>query len=101
MFDKFVKNNAAIEKMNDLLTQALAQTKLNELFHKNEQPVEPPKKKMKAWVIVLIVFAAVIAVAAIAYGVYKYMNPDYLEDFDDEDLELEDDDEDEEEDTEE
>ncbi|MBD5461532.1 MAG: hypothetical protein HDR24_00510 [Lachnospiraceae bacterium] len=32
---------------------------------------------------VLAIIGAVAAVAAIAYAVYRYMTPDYLEDFDD------------------
>ena len=64
----------------DMFTNALAQTKLNELLHKEE-----PKKKNNGFVIALAVIGAVAAVAGIAYCVYRFMFPDYLEEFDEED----------------
>lgn len=39
------------------------------------------KKNTILWI--LAVIGAVAAVAAIAYAVYRYLTPDYLEDFDD------------------
>ena len=38
----------------------------------------------------LAIVGAVAAVAGIAYAVYRYFTPDYLDDFDDEDFEDED-----------
>lgn len=54
----------------------------------------PCKKEEKKPNIVLIVFAiigAIAAVAGIAYAVYRYMTPDYLDDFDDDFDEFDDD----------
>lgn len=54
-------------------------SRLNELLHKKEE--EEKKKNCILWV--LAIFGAVAAVAAIAYGVYRFFTPDYLEDFED------------------
>ena len=48
--------------MNKRIEDIIAETRLNEILHKNE---------------------AVAAVAAIAYAVYRFVSPDYLEDFED------------------
>lgn len=45
------------------------------LIHKEECP----------WVKILAIFGAVVAVAAIAFGIYKFFTPDYLEDYEDDD----------------
>ena len=67
--------------------------KINDLLHKKEE-----EKCCKTVWIVLGVIAAVAAVAAIAYAVYRYFNPDYLEDVEDDfEDDFEDEDEDEEE----
>lgn len=42
------------------------------------------EKKGNTLLWVLAIIGAVAAVAAIAYAVYRYMTPDYLDDFDDE-----------------
>ena len=42
------------------------------------------KKESNVLLWVLAFIGAVAAVAAIAYAVYRYMTPDYLEDFEDE-----------------
>ena len=69
-------------------------TKLNELLGKKEEE----KKKCNVLLWVLAIIGAVAAVAGIAYAVYRYFTPDYLEDFADDfedefdDLEDEDDD---------
>ncbi len=47
----------------------------------NRRETEDKKNNTILWV--LAVIGAVAAVAAIAYAVYRYMTPDYLEDFDD------------------
>ena len=68
-------------------------TKLNELLGKKEE-----EKKCNVLLWVLAIIGAVAAVAGIAYAVYRYFTPDYLEDFEDDfedefdDLEDEDDD---------
>ena len=62
------------------LKELLATTKLNELLHKKEDPVEKTKHTA---LIVLAVIGAIAAVAGIAYAVYKLVTPNYLEDFDD------------------
>ncbi len=62
-------------KLEDLLNAA----KLNELIHKKEL-----EEKNKNNILVgLAVIGAIAAVAAIAFAVYKYFTPDYLDDFDD------------------
>lgn len=45
---------------------------------------EDNEKKGNTLLWVLAIIGAVAAVAAIAYAVYRYMTPDYLDDFDDE-----------------
>ena len=61
--------------IDDLLNNA----KLSELIHKNK--VEEERKSRIIWV--LAVIGAVAAVAGIAYAVYRFFTPDYLEDFED------------------
>lgn len=65
----------AVSKMEDLMNVS----RLNELLHKKEE--EEKKKNCILWV--LAIFGAVATVAAIAYGVYRFFTPDYLEDFED------------------
>ena len=55
----------------------IAETKLNDLLHKKE--AESQKNKV-IWVLAII--GAVAAVAGIAFAVYKYLTPDYMDDFD-------------------
>ena len=50
----------------------IAETKLNDLLHKKE--AESQKNKV-IWVLA--------AVAGIAYAVYRFFTPDYLEEFED------------------
>ena len=52
-------------------------TKLNDLLHRKEE--EDKKKNCILWVLAII--GAVAAVAGIAYAVYRFFAPDYLEDF--------------------
>lgn len=64
----------------DKIEELIASSKINSLINKKEE--EP--KKTTNWIIVgLAIVGAVVAVAAIAYGVYRYFTPDYLDDFDD------------------
>lgn len=62
-------------KLEDLLNAA----KLNELIHKKELE----EKNKNSILIGLAIIGAIAAVAAIAFAVYKYFTPDYLDDFDD------------------
>lgn len=59
------------------IEELLAATKLNDLIHKKEED-----EKVKTTVLWgLAIVGAVAAVAAIAYAVYCFFTPDYLEDF--------------------
>lgn len=51
--------------------------KMNEILNRKEE------KKTNTLLWVLAVIGAVAAVAGIAYAVYRYLTPDYMEDFDD------------------
>lgn len=63
-----------MSKMEDLISMS----KLNEFLNRKEE-----KKHSKAvWVFAII--GIVAAVAGIAYAVYRFCTPDYLEDFEDE-----------------
>ena len=58
--------------------EILATTKLNELVQKKED------EKMKTTILWgLAIIGAVAAAAGIAYAVYCFFTPDYLEDFED------------------
>ena len=52
--------------------------------HLRRKAMEEEKKKCHTVLWVLAIIGAVAAVAAVAYAVYRYMRPDYLEDFEDE-----------------
>lgn len=58
--------------------ELIAETKLKDLLNKKE---EEKHKNTILWILAII--GLVAAVAAIAYGVYKFFTPDYLEDFED------------------
>ena len=70
-----------MKKIDELIA---SNAKLAELLGRKEE--EPEKKCCKAIVWVLAIIGAVAAIAAIAYGVYRYLNPDYLDDFDFDDI---------------
>ena len=55
----------------------IAETKLNELLRKKE---DDKQKNTVLWVLAIV--GAIAAVAGIAYAVYSFFTPDYLEDFD-------------------
>lgn len=61
-------------KVEDLV----AMIKANDLIKKEEERNKPC---VLVWVLAII--GAVVAVAGIAYAVYLYFTPDYLEDFED------------------
>ncbi len=56
----------------------IAESKLSDLLKKNE---DEKQKNTVIWVLAII--GAVAAVAGIAYAVYRFFTPDYLEDFED------------------
>ena len=64
------------------LEELLATSKLKELLHKSGIEVKKEKKSNPV-VIVFAVIGVVLAMAAIAYAVYRYFTPDYLDDFED------------------
>ena len=70
-----------IEELMDFV-KAHDMKEIKEYFNKKE---ETKKNNTLLWI--LAVIGAVAAVAAIAYAVYRYLTPDYLEDFEDADEE--------------
>lgn len=64
-----------INKLDDVLENA----GVNELLGRKK--VEEKKANKLLWALAII--GAIAAVAAIAYAVYRYLTPDYLEDFED------------------
>ena len=67
--------------MNSKIEDLINAAKFNELLHKKELE----EKNKNTIIIVLAVIGAIAAVAGIAFAVYKYFTPDYLEDFDPDD----------------
>lgn len=67
-----------MNKIEELIAETkIAEAKLNELLRRKEDEKE---KNTVIWVLAII--GAIAAVAGIAFAVYKFMTPDYLEDFD-------------------
>lgn len=64
-----------MSKIEDMISA----TKLNEILQKRE---DDKIKKTILWI--LAVVGAVVAIGAIAYAVYRFFTPDYLEDFEEE-----------------
>ena len=64
----------------DKLEELLNMTKLAELVNTKQKDDE---KKCNTVLWVLAIVGAVAAVAGIAYAVYRFLTPDYLEDFED------------------
>lgn len=58
------------------LEEMISATKLNEILRKRD---DDKVKRTILWVLAIV--GAVVAIAAIAYGVYRFFTPDYLEDF--------------------
>lgn len=67
--------------------ELIAATKLGELMHKREE--ESRKKTKILWIAAIVV--AVVAVAGIAYALYKHFSPKYMEDFEEDFDDFEDD----------
>jgi len=74
------KGSAVMNNKIDKFSELLAASKLSELIHKKEDPIE---KKKHTLIFILAIVGAIAAIAGIAYAVYKFMTPDYLEDFED------------------
>ncbi|MCR5331614.1 MAG: DUF4366 domain-containing protein [Lachnospiraceae bacterium] len=90
-FEKYKNKLESIDagEIKDRIADIVAGAKVGELFKKNEQPVVVEEKKEKSTLVcILAIIGAIVAVAAIAYGVYRFCirKPDYLEDFDDDDF---------------
>ena len=64
--------------MNNKIEDFVNAVKLGELIHKKDE-----EKKKNPMVCILAIIGAIATVAAIAYAVYRYFTPDYLEDFED------------------
>ena len=56
----------------------IAESKLSDLLKRNGE-----KKQKNTVIWVLAIIGAIAAVAGIAYAVYRFFTPDYLEDFED------------------
>ena len=61
------------------LDEVLEMMKVNELLGKKEEKKDSGNTVL--WILAII--GAIAAVAGIAYAVYRYLTPDYLEDFED------------------
>ena len=62
-----------MNKIEDIISA----TKLKEILQKRD---DDKIKKTILWTLAIV--GAVVAIAGIAYAVYRYFTPDYLEDFD-------------------
>ena len=62
--------------MKNNFEELLSMIKVSEILQKKDDDTE----KKVLWILAIV--GAIAAVAAITYGVYKYLTPDYLEDFD-------------------
>lgn len=65
--------------MNNKIEELWNAVKFNELV--NKKKMDDDKKSAIFWTLAII--GAVAAIAAIAYAVYRYLCPNYLEDFED------------------
>ena len=67
------------EEVLNKLDEVLDNTRVAELLGKKKEEEKKCDKVM--WIFAII--GAVVAVAAIAFAMYRYFKPDYLEDFED------------------
>ena len=58
------------------IEEMISATKLNEILQKRD---DDKIKKTILWVLAIV--GAIVAIAGIAYAVYRFFTPDYLEDF--------------------
>ncbi len=68
--------------MSNKLEELMNTAKINELLHKKELE----EKNKNGIIIALAIIGAVAAVATIAYAVFRYLERDYLDDFDADDF---------------
>ena len=66
-----------MNRVEDLINSAKTNDLLGELLHRKKE--DEKKSNILMWVGITI--AVVLAVAGIAYAVYRFFTPDYLEDF--------------------
>ena len=59
------------------IEEMISATKLNEILQRRD---DDKIKKTILWILAIV--GAVVAIAGIAYAVYRFITPDYLEDFD-------------------
>lgn len=67
-----------MSRVEDFINSAKTNEMLGELLHIKRE--EEKKQNVLMWIFIIV--GAVIAVAGIAYAVYRFFTPDYLEDFD-------------------
>lgn len=67
------------KEARDRVEEIMNSTRLNDFLHRKEE--EDRQKNCILWILAII--GVVTAVALIAYGVYRFFTPDYLEDFED------------------
>lgn len=71
--------------LNSKINEKIHNAKIAEFLRKKEElEVLEEKKKPNKIVIILAIIGAIAAVAGIAYAVYRFVAPRYLDDFDDE-----------------
>ena len=70
-----IMSKGAMSRMEEIMNS----TRLNDFLHRKEE--EDKKKNNILWALAII--GTVAAVAAIAYAVYRFFTPDYLDDFED------------------
>ena len=73
--------------MGNKIDELISMVKSGELVHRRDSKEKGRHMIMCA----LAIIGAIAAMAAVAYAVYRYMNPDYLDDFDDDFDDYEDD----------
>ena len=67
-----------MNRVEDFINAAKTNEMLGELLHIKKE--EEKKSSIVMWILMIV--GAVLAVAGIAYAVYRFFTPDYLDDFD-------------------